>query len=165
MLTKQQAQALAHFANLCRPDWDERGIMAQLAKVTERHPLDVGMALMRLCGDGNVDNPGAFPNPAGPHWAEKVSHDVNMRRPPRKPEECAKHAGEYRLSCRGCGADRRAARDALVERQAGVAGDWVAGRLTREEAITEMRRMAADARQQTARDAAPAAQPEESADA
>lgn len=133
MLTKQQAQALAHFAHLCRPDWDEAGIMAQLAKVTERHPLDIGIALMRLCGDPNVDNPGAFPNPTGPHWAEKVSHDANIRTPPKKHEECGKHAGEYRLSCRGCAADRKA------RREQAEADAHAAATLTRTEAIAQIR--------------------------
>lgn len=44
----------------------------------------------------------------------KCRNEQSTRQPPRRHEECPQHPGEYRLSCRGCGADKRAQRDQVA---------------------------------------------------
>lgn len=62
----------------------------------------------------------------------KVTNEAPTARPPKKHEECATHAGQYRLSCSGCAADRKAAAQA---RNANLGP----ARMTRDEALARMR--------------------------
>lgn len=113
-MTEDQAKALARFAHLYRPEWDEVGILRKLEEVCTRNPLDVGMALMRLLADTGARTPGVLPKD-GPHWRERVATpEQQYRHPPKPHEECSRHPGQYRLSCGGCAADKRAEREAAA---------------------------------------------------
>jgi hypothetical protein len=86
-LDRDLAEVLASWANR-RRGWDKPGCLAILAKVKHRNADDVAMAWVRFCADPNVDTPGAFPAPSGPHWTERVSPPGVGVQPPRSHEIC-----------------------------------------------------------------------------
>jgi len=104
-LSKPQAQAIAHLVHQLRPEWSERGIMAQLGKLTTRRATDVALASIRAAADPEAKTPGVIPTP-GSHWDEGVQYEAS--RLPKRDEECHIHPGSWRGNCHGCAADRLA---------------------------------------------------------
>lgn len=100
-ITKVQAEALATFARLIRPDWGHPGIMAALEKAAATADVhDVACALIRLAEDATVKTPGMLPQP-GPHWLKP-----DGTKPARRGDHavtCPEH-GE-RMPCGRCIAD------------------------------------------------------------
>ena len=102
-LSKPQAQALAHLIHQLRPEWDEPGIMAQLAKVVSVNPFDTAMACIRAAANEAAKSPGVISVTTGEHWREKVSKS-DAPYPPRREEACL-DCGAHLDQCR-CGNHR-----------------------------------------------------------
>ena len=109
-LTLQQARPLAALVHQLRPEWDERGVLTALERCAGRNPLDVAMAAIRAAADLGAHTPGVIPTD-GPHWRERLS-ETRSPRNPLPHEECDSHPGQFRLSCSGCSANRKAKREA-----------------------------------------------------
>lgn len=107
--SREQGQAIAALMSALRDDWDEPGCLAAVAAVKDRDPHDVAMAAIRLCATAEAKTPGAL-KVAGQHWRERVS-GATVRYPPKRGEDCRKHAGEWPETCRGCASDRLAGTD------------------------------------------------------
>lgn len=93
------ATTLAEYARR-RRQWDVPGSLAALVRVQGRSVDDVAMAWVRFCADDRARTPGAFPNPNGPHWTERLS-PAEAFRPPKREEACAT-CGRHLGSCQ-CG--------------------------------------------------------------
>ena len=106
-LSQQQARYLAELVATIRPEWQVAGLMASLAKCRNERPVNVALALLRMADDAGVRNPGALPNPDGPHWSERKG-DPMPHQPARKEHECRAHPGEHADRCRACASDRLA---------------------------------------------------------
>ena len=95
-LTRDHAAALADYARH-RRGWDTAGSLAILGRVKGRNADDVAMAWIRFCADDTARTPGAFPNPRGPHWAERIAPPEPLR-PPR-PDEACQICGRHHDRC------------------------------------------------------------------
>lgn len=102
MMTKNQAQHLAAIVAETRPDWDQRGIVAALAKVRERDLADTCWAAIRAAENRTAQTPGFIPVD-GDHWRPTTRTDTP--RPPTRDEECRDHPGWFATNCAGCRAD------------------------------------------------------------
>jgi hypothetical protein len=75
-VTKDQAQMIAALATACRPNgarrWDHAGLMAALAKLTNRDLAEVIMATIRAARDRDCETPGVIPT-NGSHWREQLA--------------------------------------------------------------------------------------------
>lgn len=105
-LTRDLAEALAGYATRRREDWDKPGCLAALARCRSLEADNVALAWIRFCADDDARTPGAFPNPTGPHWIERLREEV--QRPPKADEACPVHPGGWVHHCAGCAADRLA---------------------------------------------------------
>lgn len=103
---KETGLAIAALMHRLRPDWDQPGCLAAVAKVASLHPADVAMAAIRLCETPEAKTPMALANRDGQHWVEKVARGVLY--PPKREEACPKHPGEWPDNCRGCAGDKLA---------------------------------------------------------
>ncbi|HEX8489335.1 MAG TPA: hypothetical protein VF642_12375 [Propionibacteriaceae bacterium] len=131
-LTERQAWAIAHLVHEIRPAWDAAGVVKQLANLVHRRPSDVALACIRAAADPGAKTPGVIPTP-GPHWAEGLVYEPS--RPPRGPEECSLHIGQWAENCHSCRADALAGdRTLLADRR----------RPDRTDQLAELRRIHAE---------------------
>lgn len=74
-VTREQAQMLTALAVASRPTgaprWDEAGVMAEIAKVKERHLADVILAVIRAADDRTAKTPGVISATGSTHWRER----------------------------------------------------------------------------------------------
>lgn len=84
-MNRDQADALARFLHLCRPEWDHPGIMRALGDAKAGDPLNVALAAIRWTANPDLRTPGGMGRP-GEHWTERVV--TATPRPPRADEAC-----------------------------------------------------------------------------
>lgn len=95
MISREQAQSLAHLVHLLRPAWSEAGIFAALSRCPDRDPITTALAALRAAADPRAQTPGIIPT-AGSHWNETAPAEP---KPPHLSRE------ERRaLTCAMCGA-------------------------------------------------------------
>ena len=78
MVTKDQAAMLAALACACRPTgskrWDEPGIVAALAKVSNLQLADVIHATVQAAEDASLETPAAIGNTSSPVWVHYMAN-------------------------------------------------------------------------------------------
>lgn len=119
-MNENEIGRIAAAANLLRPDWPIASIKTLLEKpeLVNRPRRDVAVALVWVACESDTKTPSRVLT-AGPWWQASAvdrAPEENLRRPPRKDEECAKHPGQYAPPiCNACHADRKGRRDAENE--------------------------------------------------
>lgn len=136
-MNENEINRIAAMANALRPDWPLASLRTLLAgpDLRNRSRRDVAVALAWVACETETMTPARVIE-SGPWWhaANVETPERVVRKPPKAHEECGRHPGQYRLSCGGCAADRRAIRD---EAEAQVAAQTAT---TKEEALATMRR-------------------------
>jgi hypothetical protein len=106
MMSEAEIARLAGMANHLRPDWPNASLYTFIARnLAARAYRDVAVALAYVACDTTTATPKRILE-AGPWW-QATQTSSETYRPPRKDEECPRHAGNYVDSCRGCAADQR----------------------------------------------------------
>ncbi len=114
MLSREQAQALAHLIHLLRPAWNVEGIYAALGRghCRDHDAIEVCLAALRATGDRNVQTPGVIPA-SGPHWNELQPtapgrpHIPRAERRVRTPEPRVATSTALDVITRSCRSTRR----------------------------------------------------------
>ncbi len=119
-MNPDQIDRLAAMGNSLRPDWPIPSLKTFLTKNLQwRAYGDVAVALAWVASKTDTDTPRLLLEQKSACWKAALADsagDENLRRPPRKDEECATHPGEYAPPiCRCCAADKRARRDEATE--------------------------------------------------
>lgn len=100
-MNRDQADALARYLHLCRPEWDQPGIMRALGDAAAGDPLNVGLAAIRWTANPQLRTPGGMGKP-GDHWNERV---IAVTPRPLRPNEaccnCAQAKHQPNAECDG----------------------------------------------------------------
>jgi len=88
-MNRDQADALARFLHLCRPEWQHAGILKALGDAKAGDPLNVGLAAIRWTANPAMRTPGGMGRP-GDHWNERV---ITGAPRPLKPSEVCRNCG------------------------------------------------------------------------
>lgn len=108
MMTQEQAKMTAALIHSIRPDWDERGIVAALAKAL--HRADAGLlaiAAMHAALTPTNQTPAVIAMD-GPHWQKAEGTAPAPKRvvaPPASNDtspECENHPGVKSWACKPC---------------------------------------------------------------
>jgi hypothetical protein len=108
MMTKDQAKMTAALIHSIRPDWDELGIMAALAKAANRAPAGmVSIAAIHAALATTNHTPAVIPMD-GPHWQKADGTAPAPKRviePPKSNDtsaDCPEHPGTKAWACKPC---------------------------------------------------------------
>lgn len=106
-MTYKQGQALTAFLHELRGDWDKPGIEHALSVARGKGTApDVAVAAIRAAAQAGNRTPAVI-GMDGPHWREPATEKPKpTNRPPKRDEDCPRHAGQWADSCHGCAADR-----------------------------------------------------------
>lgn len=91
-MNRDQADALARFLHLCRPEWDHPGILKALGDAKGADPLNAALAAIRWTANPDLRTPGGMGR-AGDHWNERATPPTTPR--PPKPSEACRHCGRH----------------------------------------------------------------------
>lgn len=89
-MNREQAEALARFLHLCRPEWDARGIVHALGEAKTADPLNAALAAVRWTANPELRTPGGM-GKQGEHWTERV---VTGTPRPLRPAEACRNCGQ-----------------------------------------------------------------------
>ena len=98
--TRVQAEALATFVRLLRPDWDHPGIVHAIGRCQREALPEVAVALIRLAENGQAKTPALLPEP-GRHWKRAGLDDAPAGPNTRNLDLCPDH-GNPRRDCLDC---------------------------------------------------------------
>lgn len=127
MMTKDQARMTAALVHSIRPDWDELGIMAALAKAVNRADAGIVAAAAIHAGMTPTNHTPAVIPMDGPHWQKAEGTALAPKRvmePPKSNDtsaDCPEHPGVKSWACKPCRvsaprpADFAAIREAAAE--------------------------------------------------
>lgn len=108
MMTKDQAKMTAALVRSIRPDWDELGIMAALAKAANRADAGlVSVAAIHAAMTATNHTPAVIPM-EGPHWQRAEGTAPAPKRiiePPKSNDtsaDCPEHPGTKAWACKPC---------------------------------------------------------------
>ena len=102
MMTRDQAEKIAHAVHAIRPDWDTPGIIAALSRSRDRADTwQVAIAAITAAADNTNRTPAVIPL-AGKHWqtATTGTSPVISARTPRC--QVYGHEGYPAHNCAGC---------------------------------------------------------------
>ena len=98
--TRVQAEALATFVRLLRPDWDHPGIVHAIGRCQREAISETAVALIRLAENGQAKTPALLPEP-GRHWKRAGLDDAPAGPNSRNLDRCPEH-GNPRTDCLDC---------------------------------------------------------------
>ena len=98
--TRVQAEALATFVRLLRPDWDHPGIVHAIGRCQREAISETAVALIRLAENGQAKTPALLPEP-GRHWKRAGLDDAPAGPNVRNLDRCPEH-GNPRTDCLDC---------------------------------------------------------------
>lgn len=108
MMTKDQATMTAALVHSIRPDWDERGIVAALAKAVQRGDAAlVSIAAIHAARTPTNQTPAVI-SMDGPHWQKAEGTAPAPKRiiePPKSNDtsaDCPSHPGVKAWACKPC---------------------------------------------------------------
>lgn len=107
-MNEHEAARIAAAMHHLRPDWPVKSLMTLLmTKLADRPRRDVAVALAWVACESNSATPARVLEP-GPWWRAALIEAPNSmtRQPPKRDEQCPRHAGEWHDACRLCAAER-----------------------------------------------------------
>lgn len=115
-MNENEMGRIAAAANALRPDWPIKSVLTILEKpfLSNRTRRDVAVAIAWVACESDSKTPARILE-AGPWWQASQESGQRAPRNPQPHEECPKHEGQFRWSCGGCAADRKAKRDEADE--------------------------------------------------
>ena len=94
--------------NALRPDWPIKQLRTLLSdpRLANRPRRDVAVALAWVASESVTTTPYRVIE-TGPWWRAAAVDADPVAHPPKKPDECRQHPGEYAHACRACAAERK----------------------------------------------------------